>query len=267
MSRYDYHTHSNYSDGEFLWLMVDAAEEAGLEGIGFADHCSVSTKPSRRLESHRNGFALDITYERRRQGIEALRDRNQTEVELYDAVEMDYKPEDEEAIAGFLEEAQFDYAVGSVHHLDDENVHIEPHFAPKSKAERQALVDTYFHETVALIDSELFDIAAHIDMINRNPALRGFATEEHYRRVGEALTRSRTIPEINAGRALAAYGEFHPRPEFIDVLREYDVQFVRGTDAHSPTELLDRTPALDEHFETLGLEPTAIDPVTSRGRR
>jgi K(+)-stimulated pyrophosphate-energized sodium pump len=37
MVRFAYHTHSNYSDGSFLFAMADAAERAGLDGIGIAD--------------------------------------------------------------------------------------------------------------------------------------------------------------------------------------------------------------------------------------
>ncbi len=259
MQRYDYHVHSNYSDGDFLWRMVEEADKAGLSGIGFADHCSVSPQSSRRIESHRNGFALDITYERRREGIQAIRSWEHIDIEIYDAVEMDYNPAEEGLISEFLQEAQFDYAIGSVHHLDDENIHIESHFAPKTKSEREALVDQYFSNQVALIESELFDIIAHIDLINRNSALRGFATEDHYHQVAEALVDSRTTPEINAGRALKEYGEFHPTPEFIDVLCEYDVSFVVGSDSHSPSELLDRTPAIEDHLTDLDLTPTTLD--------
>ncbi len=259
MQQYDYHVHSNYSDGDFLWQMAEEADRAGLSGIGFADHCSISPRSSRRLESHRNGFALDITYERRREGIEAIRSWENIDVEIYDAVEMDYDPAEEPLISDFLEEANFDYAIGSVHHLDDENIHIESHFAPKSTSERKALVDEYFENQVALIESELFDIVAHIDLVNRNSALRGFATEEHYHQIADALVNSRTLPEINAGRALTEYGEFHPAPEFIDVLCEHDVSFVLGSDSHSPSELDDRTPAIEEYFHDLELTPTTLD--------
>jgi len=44
----DYHVHSNYSDGRFLFQMVRAADEAGLDGVGFADHCTVTEREDRR---------------------------------------------------------------------------------------------------------------------------------------------------------------------------------------------------------------------------
>ncbi|MDF9745164.1 PHP domain-containing protein [Natrinema salsiterrestre] len=253
----DFHVHSNYSDGDFLRSMVRAAESAGLEGVGFADHCNVARRE--RPESMRSvyGFNLDLTYERRRRGIERLRD--DSEIEIYDAVEMDYDPRDEPAIDGFLSEADFDYAIGSVHDVDGHNVQIASHFEDMSDAERDAVVDGYFDRLVALVESELFDIAAHVDLLERTPPLRGRATEDHYRRVAQAVADSRTVPEVNAGRALADAAVVHPSESFLTVLREHDVAVTVGTDSHHPAEIPDRVDFLTDFFDETGLEPAVPD--------
>lgn len=256
--RADYHTHSTYSDGRFLWSMCEAAAEAGLEAIGFADHCNVSPRAERRRAKRAMGFNLDLTYERRREGIETMRER--FELAVYDAVEMDFDSRDVDAIAAFLAEADFEYAIGSVHHLDGTNVHVEPYFARKDEAERRALVDAFYEEVVALLESELFEVAAHVDLLERTPSLRGFATEAHYRAVAEAAADSRTALEVNAGRALDEYGEFHPRPEFLEVLCEYDVEFVLGSDSHVPGAIRERKPALEAFVAEQGLETVELIP-------
>ena len=255
--RADYHTHSTYSDGRFLWSMCRAAEEAGLDAIGFADHCNVSPREDQRRAKKALGFNLDVTYERRRDAIETMRDR--FDVAVYDAVEMDFDSRDTEEIRAFLAEADFDYAIGSVHHLEGTNVHIEPYFAKKSEAERQALVDAFYEEAVALVESELFDVAAHVDLVERNPALRGFATEAHHRAVAEAAADSRTRLEVNAGRVLGEYGEFHPGPDFLEVLGEYDVEFVLGSDSHAPDEVRDRKPELEAFVADHDLPTVELD--------
>lgn len=249
----DYHVHSTYSDGRFLFQMVRAAADAGLDGVGIADHCNVSERSDIREQKHLLGFNLDQTYERRRDAIDRLRE--ELGMDIYDGVEMDYHPEEEEAIESFLEEADFQYTIGSVHHLEGVNVHVEPYFEQKSEAEREALVDDYFDMVVSLVESELFDIAAHVDLVERNPALRGFATEDHYRRVVHALDDSATIPELNAGRALDEYGEFHPTPEFLDILAEYDIPMTVGTDAHKPEEVGDRVTHLERYLDRRNLQP------------
>lgn len=253
---YDYHVHSNYSDGAFLERMVSAAEAAGLDGIGVTDHCNVFPTPDGQAYKRALGFNLDITYERRREAIATI--RTETEIELFDAVEMDYHPAYEASVASFLEAAGFDYAVGSVHELGGSNVHQRSHFADKPETERRELVERYFEKLVALIDSELFEIAAHLDLVERNPHLRGFATREQYERVADALERSRTVPEINAGRRLDGYGEFHPSPPFLDVLVDRDVAFTVGTDSHQPDVIAPRLAELTGEFESRGIDPVEI---------
>ncbi|MFC5280053.1 PHP domain-containing protein [Halorubrum rubrum] len=254
---YDYHVHSTYSDGSFLEAMVSSAEAAGVDGVGIADHCSVIPDESAERRKRLLGFNLDATYERRREAIDVARER--AGIPVFDAVEMDYHPDHEDAIEAFLAEAEFDYAVGSVHDLDGVNVHARSYFADRPATERRDLVDRYFEKLVALIDAELFAIAAHPDLIERNPHLRGFATADHYERVAAAFERSRTIPEINAGRLLDDYGEFHPAPAFLDALVERGVGVTVGTDSHDPAEIEPRAAGIREELDERGLEPVEID--------
>jgi histidinol-phosphatase (PHP family) len=258
-SVYDFHAHTNYSDGAFMRWMVDAAADAGLDGIGFADHCTVSPEPSARRHRRAFGFNLDLTYERRRRALDTVRD--EADIEVFDAVEMDYDPDHEAAIGDFLDEAGFDYAVGSVHDLDGANVHAEAHFAGKPESERRALVDRYFEKLTALIDSELFAIAAHPDLIERNAHLRGFATEDHYAAVADAFRGSRTVPEINAGRRRSDYGEFHPAPAFLDRLVEAGVRVTVGTDSHEPDEVAPRAREVGGELDTRGLDAVGLEEI------
>lgn len=253
----DYHVHSNYSDGSFLYLMFEAAEAAGLEAVGVADHCIVSERPALRRERDRLGFTFDATYERRRRAIEDLRE--EFDLRVYDAVEMDYVRGEDDRIADFLADAGFDYSVGSVHSVDDVNVQADERFADLDADERRGVVDDYYDSLVALIDSELFEIAAHPDLIERNEYLRGLTTDDHYERVAAAFADSRTVPEVNAGRALRDYGELHPAPRFFEVLREYGVEFTLGTDAHRPEDVDPRIERIEAFCAETGLEPVELD--------
>jgi histidinol-phosphatase (PHP family) len=252
---YDYHVHSNYSDGTFLPRMVAAAADTDLAGVGIADHCTVSERDPQTRHRRRFGFNLDVTHERRRAAIAEL--TGEYDLRVFDAVEMDYHPADEDAIADFLDDAGFDYAVGSVHEVDETNVHME-YFADLSERDRRAAVDEYFDRAVALVDSELFDIFAHPDIVERNPALRGLATEDHYHRLAGALADSGTTPEINAGRIDREYGEFHPSPAMLDVFAEYDLTVTLGSDAHDPAALRERLPLLREKAGAVGVDVRKI---------
>lgn len=251
----DFHTHSNYSDGTFLYRMVRAAEDANLDGIGFADHCTVSAREYTKDARAARGFNLDVTYERRRRAIEELRE--DATVDIYDAVEMDYDPRDEAEIRDFLERADFDYTIGSVHDISEMNVQVPSNFAAMADDELDGIVDRYFDNLSALVESELFDIAAHPDLIERTPGLRGRATDDHYRRLAQAFASSRTVPEINAGRALTDAGIVHPSERFFSILREYDVPFTIGSDSHEPEQVGARREFLGTHLETVDVDPVS----------
>jgi histidinol-phosphatase (PHP family) len=252
----DYHVHSNYSDGRFLWSMVSAATDAGFDAVGFADHCTVSDRAEMQRTRVQMGYNLDQTYERRREALEFFRER--FDLPIYDGVEMDYDPRDEDVIRAFLDTADFDYTVGSVHYLDGVNVHFERHFGSKPESERRDLADRYVDKLVSLVESELFDIAAHPDLLERNPAFRGLLGHDDYVRVAEALRASPTVPEVNAGRALDDYGDVHPTGEFLNVLLDHDVAFTLGTDSHAPEELEPRARELTRVADEYGIDPVRV---------
>ena len=251
--RYDYHVHSTYSDGSAMAAMLEAAREAGLEGVGFADHCNVSAEEPGRSAPH----TLDETYPERREEIEEI--RGEYDLEVFDAVELDYRPEDEERIEALLTEADFDFAIGSVHHVGVEQVAKPAGFADEAVEDRALFVDRYYDLLVEMIGSELFDVAGHVDLTERNPHLQGLGTEEHYRDVARAFAASRPVHDLNAGRVFRGPREIHPRPEFIDVLDGEGVAFTTGTDSHAPEEIGERADYIAEVAEERDLE--IVDPV------
>lgn len=224
----DYHVHTDYSDGDELESMVRAMERSELTAMGLADHCNVTSEITRRDRD----YYLHESYLTRREEINRLAGRY--DVQLFDAVEVDYYIHDESNIETFLDDAGFDYSLGSVHHIHDRHMANMSFFRGNTPRKRKRFVNDYVQSVVSLIESELFDIAAHIDVIERYPPFRNLITEDHYERVADAIECSRTIPEINVGRVFGEYGKTHPKPEFIEYLLDRDVEFTYGSDAHSP---------------------------------
>ena len=251
---YDYHVHSLYSDGGHFEPMLSAAAEAGVSAVGFADHCNLAGDAAGRRERARYGRNFDLTYERRREALAALDE--ETELTIFDAVEVDYEPELETEIAEFLAAADFDYALGSVHYVGDQHVFPYDPFDGGETA-RRAFVDDYYDTVVSLVDSELFEIAAHVDIVESHPALSGLTTCEHAEMVADAFERSRTVPELNAGRFEDddKPASFHPEGRVFEMLLERGIEFTLGSDAHRPGDFAERIPALRERADRYGLEP------------
>jgi|AntRauTorcE11898_2_1112593.scaffolds.fasta_scaffold01144_9 histidinol-phosphatase (PHP family) len=235
---YDLHTHTRFSDGSAMDEMVSAAAEAGCDGIGLTDHCILVDDEFGR----RDKYDLVNTYEQRREQIEELRTR--TDIRVFDAVEMSYVPGTEPDIRSFLDTAAFDYSIGAVHFAGDNDYTSSASYVNRDDQGVQAAVDEYYETLVELIESELFDIVAHLDLPERHDHLRGMTTPDHYRAVVDAVANSRTIPEINAGRVFQSLGRVHPDPVVLDMFTARNIRFVLGTDSHTLDEIGRRLPAL-----------------------
>lgn len=234
----DYHVHSEYSDGAPVADMVATAAGIGLSGIGFADHCNVSHDEIRDNDGLKDRLEyadLHSTYPERRRELRQLDDRH--DLHVFDTVELDYFPGDEANIATFLAEAEFDYAIGSIHFVDGIHFCNNGYFEAKSEAERRDLLEVHLNDLVALIESELFDIAAHVDVFERYPAFRGLIERQDYEPVIDALEESRTVPEINIGRLFTEFADSNPRRELAAYLEANGIRFTYGSDAHTPTAL------------------------------
>lgn len=250
--RYDLHTHTEYSDGYDMSAMARAADEAGLAGVGFTDHCIPYADPVGRSDR----YDFHETYETRREDIRALRDDETLEVAIFDGVEINYDPSEEATIRDFLAEADFEYAIGSVHYAASYDVADPAALEGASDATRRDAVDAYVDWQVGLAESGLVDVLAHVDLFQRSPSLRGLMDEADYRRIAEALADSGTVPEINAGRLDREYAEVHPHPDYLHVFREAGVPFVVGTDSHAPDQLRERVRLLEALLDDLDLEIT-----------
>ncbi|MFC7068479.1 PHP domain-containing protein [Halobaculum lipolyticum] len=260
---HDYHAHSVYSDGGHLESMLDAAAAAGLDGAGFADHCSVTRDPHWRAQRDRYARHFDLTYERRRAAIDRL--RREYDIDVYDAVEMDYEPGADERIATFLDGADFDYALGSVHYVGEYTVFSFEDFSTPDAPDPEAVVADYYDAVVALAASELFEVAAHVDVVEAHPQLAGLRTDEQVRRVADAFVDSRTVPEVNAKRVTRDGGPaFHPTDDLLAALLDRGIRFTVGTDAHRPEEYAERVAALDRVCEANGVDPVSPLSVTER---
>ena len=157
----DVHTHTTFSDGSALSAMVEAAESAGLDALGLTDHCIVVEDDFGRRER----YDLVETYDQRRQVIDDA--RAETDLRLYDAAEVSYVESAEDETRAFLSAADFAYTIGSVHFADPYDYTSGSQYADFGGAERRAAVERYYDAIEALIDSELFDVAAHLDLVER----------------------------------------------------------------------------------------------------
>ena len=260
MSRklYDLHSHTTFSDGSEMAAMVAAAAETACDGIGLSDHCILIEDDFGR----RSQYDLVSTYELRRERIDEL--RRTFDIEIFDAVEMSYVPGIDAETRSFLEEANFDYSIGAVHFAGDHEYTSGARYADADDETIGEAVDAYYETLTQLIDSELFDVVAHLDLPERHAVFRGRTTEAHYRMIADALVESRTVPEINAGRAFRSLGHVHPDPAVLEIFTDRDIEFVLGSDSHKPDEITRRVPHLREFVKERELSVRSLDTLVPK---
>lgn len=234
--RFDFHTHTRYSDGKSILEMIDAAEEINLDAIGFSDHYIPSYDQSYRRIKLSDGQFLEKIYKKRSEAIGYFQDK--TEVKLLEAIELDYHPDYEKKVKHILESISLDYSIGAVHFIKGKNLHHEFLFQDKSEQRRKEIVDIYFDRMKRLIESEMFDIVAHPDLVKRNSLFKDLVTDRHHKILLKALENSSTVFEINTGRI--HQGLLSPEQNLLEKFQERGLRAVPGTDSHSSGRLKQR---------------------------
>jgi histidinol-phosphatase (PHP family) len=159
----DYHLHGNFcghATGE-LEEYVTVALEREFEEIGFSAHLPKVIDPD---PDH---AMLEEDLPRYVSLVESLREKYRDRITIKLGIEADYFAGHEEKTRRLLEAFPFDYVLGSVHFLGDW------HFTsrvglPRYETEDPAVIFPRYYELLKeMIETGLFDIAAHADAIRR----------------------------------------------------------------------------------------------------
>lgn len=237
----DYHLHSTCSaDGistiaQYCRL---AAQQKFIE-IGFCEHADFDPRDCTY------GFFDYVLFRRQ---IEAQRERYGDSLAIKAAMEVTYQASREEEIRGFLRGKELDYVIGSVHLVEDgqewamvsEEGRCERYFAQRSM--RKAY-QPYFAEIRRAVESDLFDLIAHLDLVKRYGVryygpldLSLFAAE--VREILKLAVERGVGLEINTSGLRQAPYETYPGLEILKWYRELGGRILTvGSDAHSVEDL------------------------------
>lgn len=154
-------------------------------------------------------------------------------------IEADFFPGGEEELSEIISYKSWDYVIGSVHFLDGWGFD-NPETADKFKEED--LLDMYeSHASLVCqaIESDLFDIIAHLD----NLKVFSYRPDEalldnYYEMVAQTLKKYDAASEINTGLSYRyPIKEACPSPRYLQKLAEYEIPVTLSSDAHYPDDL------------------------------
>lgn len=228
----DYHVHSNFScDGRFtVFEMCRRAVDLKIAEIGFSEH--VDFDP-------RNRWFGFFNYGEYTSEIESARETFKDQLIVRKGVEIDYQHYFESGIERWLRGKEFDFTIGSVHYLNHEFI-CRPLVARRDLRELYAV---YFGEVERSVESGLFDVVGHLDLIgryigNRRSELDSFNFWERAKAVLEKIVAGNLYLEINSKGLREECGDTMPGRKLIDAFIRSGGKLVSlGSDAHSTNEI------------------------------
>ena len=224
---FDFHMHSRVSfDGHDTGeAMARAALAAGLTEICFTDHLDYDPMGQMGILA----FDTDV-YNREYDTLEI------PGLKIRRGMEFGMTPDNKQQFLQDLNRRPFDFVLGSVHFVDDQDVYFDDYWGGKSifQAERRYLESTL--ECVQIHDD--FDVLAHLTYISKthaHPAPRPVSYGKHREIIDEILrllvTKGKGL-ELNTS-GMDRCGAFLPDADIFRRFRELGGQIVTvGSDAH-----------------------------------
>lgn len=219
----DYHVHA-VAHGEYdyspAWIgkFLARASEFGLQEIGLAEHDEY-----RKLVNH----ALIAEIQGQFPGLRIRR-----------GLEVDFIPGREQVIKDFLACGNYDYVIGSVHFIDGWGFDHPDYRQGFESRDVDEIYQAYFNLVKQAVESELFDIMGHIDLIKiwgHRPSRHNIAF--YLDPVLKSIKAQGIVIEINSGGMRKPVGEIYPGPEILNMMKALDIPITLGSDAHHPDQV------------------------------
>ena len=223
----DYHIHTHFckhADGK-MDDYVEHALDIGLKEIGFSGHMPVMPEPQFCMDFEELPYYVDSVHE--------LRERYKGRIDIRLGCEMDIVENRIDDIKSIISSYPFDYVIGSIHYLDGWPFDQGQYSDRFEEDDIDEIYERFFDAVIRMIETQLFDIAGHIDIMK----CLGYRPERtlthHYERVASVLKSCDIAVEVNTGGIDKPCREPYPSEEFLRILHRFEIPVTAGSDAHS----------------------------------
>jgi histidinol-phosphatase (PHP family) len=249
----DYHVHVERGPYTVEWLekFVEQAKKSGVTDLGISEHAYrfhqtkhllwnawVERKKTEDLDAY-----VGMLLEARKRGLE-----------IKIGIEMDYMPENGEAMKAFLAQYPFDYAIGSVHWLGGFGFDLDEMRDQWDKGELDDIFDAYFSILEQMVQCRPVDIIGHADVIKVFGFHAPKLAQKWYSRLTPQIKASGMAVEVSTAGWRKPVKEIYPAPEWIAMLVEADVPLVLSSDAHRPEDVGALYPQAIDLLRALGVK-------------
>jgi histidinol-phosphatase (PHP family) len=224
----DYHVHTVFSDGQAdAKEFVAAGIAAGFDEIGFSEHLN--------LLFLNQIWCMD--QERVPEYISYIRSLGKQEeaIRIRLGLEVDYFPGEENMIFDFINPLDLDFIIGSVHYMGDSTVDAGPEFYRDKNYDD--IFKSYFELEFQAIESGLFDIIAHCDLVRIFGHRPTFDPAYLYLELARKLAKHDVAFEINTNGKNKPLDDFYPDIRYLHFFKNENVPVCVNSDAHLPSRV------------------------------
>jgi histidinol-phosphatase (PHP family) len=261
---FNLHTHCHYCDGSSEpEAYIKEAINQGFFALGFSSHAPVPFE---------NKFAIQgedqlIKYARE---IRSLQQKYEKELNIFLASEMDFIPGITADFDHFSNIAGLDYIIGGVHLLKHpekdklwfidgpSRVTYDEGLRDIFDGDIRLAVKTYWRQVREMINTQNFDVIAHLDKIKMHNANRFFTENEAWyqqelKETLELIAKKKIIIEVNTrGIYKGRSDELFPGVDALKKIRESGIPITLNSDAHAPEDLSKYFPEAKEILKKFG---------------
>lgn len=240
MIQADTHIHTCFSHGQNTPFEMHAkASRNGLSLIGFSEHSprplgyDYKNEYRERLSRYLGDYAEQVAM------LKKNAMTNLSSCQVLFGMEMDWLAGEEDFVEKAARAFPFDYLIGSVHFLDHWGFDASAaDWEGLSQEECEKLYVKYFAAWKKMIESGLFQIAAHPDLIKIfsvgqfHAWLAKKKAQDLIRDSLTALKNSGMALEISSAGLRKPCGEIYPAPMILSIAAEFEIPVALASDAH-----------------------------------
>lgn len=231
----DLHNHTKmccHARGE-MEEYVMAALEKGIDIFGFSAHSPWMFQnggPKMTLAYDEVPIYMDTV--RRLQ--EKYSSQDDSKISILLGMEMDYLEGKLDSALQYAEKYDFDYIIGSVHHIGGWGFDQESQLSLYEKQPIRVVYEQYFELVKKLAKSGAFDIIGHLDLVKKFGYYPENGWDDIQEDVASVIAETGMVVEINTSGRDKPVKEFYPGEAFLKQLYQKGVQVTLGSDSHAP---------------------------------
>src|SRR5215211_80950 len=159
------------------------------------------------------------------------------DVELRLGIEIDFVPVAEERMDRDATALPYDYVIGSVHRVDNEEVDRASHQGIYDRYDTYDLYAAYYANVRKAALSGRFEVLGHPDLIK---IFRHFPDRDIIpilEETADAVAESGVVVDVNSAGLRKPIGEVYPARNFLQMFHKRGVPIVLSSDAHAPEQV------------------------------